>query len=395
MNVLFLSTWYPYPPNNGSKLRIHSLLAGLAKHHNVTLLSFVRDETGAEGDPETSGCRKIITVPWKQFRPNSGRARLGVLSARPRAVVDTFSPRMAQAIEDELRNGNYDIVIASQLETAAYGHLFASTPSIFEEVEVGVLYEQYRHAGSLARRARYGLTWFKHRHYLSSLLQRFQAYTVVSEKERQLVEKHAGGGRRAAGTVVPNCIDVSAYAGQMAEPTPYSLIFTGSFTYGPNYEAMLWFVDKVFPLVQEQIPQVTLFITGNHADLPLPERENVIRTGLVDDIRPLLGAASVAIVPVWTGGGTRLKILEAMAMRTPVVSTSKGAEGLDVTANEHLLIADTPHSFSQAVLTLITERQCAEHLAENAYTCVSQKYNWPSVLPGFLQLMDKVVTEFA
>jgi glycosyltransferase involved in cell wall biosynthesis len=168
------------------------------------------------------------------------------------------------------------------------------------------------------------------------------------------------------------------------------LIFTGSFGFGPNYDAMTWFLREVYPRIQAEVPDVSLTITGDHKNLPLPPATNVTLSGFVDDIRPLLAAAWLSLAPIWSGGGTRLKILEAMALGTPVVATSKGAEGLDVEHNVHLLIADTPQTYAEAVLQILRQPELRERLAACAYELVRQKYNWPTVMPRFLDLVDRV-----
>jgi glycosyltransferase involved in cell wall biosynthesis len=135
---------------------------------------------------------------------------------------------------------------------------------------------------------------------------------------------------------------------------------------------------------------VQFTITGDHANLPLPPADRVTLTGFVDDVRPLIAAAGVSVVPLRVGGGTRLKILEAMALRTPVVTTSKGAEGLDVQPGEHLLIADTPEAFAAASLRLLQEPGLRQRLADNAYRLVAEKYDWAVTMPRFLELVERV-----
>jgi glycosyltransferase involved in cell wall biosynthesis len=113
-------------------------------------------------------------------------------------------------------------------------------------------------------------------------------------------------------------------------------------------------------------------------------------TGFVDDVRPLIARSWASIVPLHTGGGTRLKILEAMALRTPVIATSKGAEGLDVQSGKHLLIADTPETFVQQVVRLLRQPQLRENLAEEAYALVREKYDWQVIMPHFLNLIEEI-----
>jgi glycosyltransferase involved in cell wall biosynthesis len=155
---------------------------------------------------------------------------------------------------------------------------------------------------------------------------------------------------------------------------------------------MTWFLEEVYPRVQAGAPGVRLIITGDHADLPLPPADNVTLTGFVDDVRPLVAAAAVSLVPVRVGGGTRLKILETMALHTPVVATAKGAEGLDVRHGDHLLIADAPEDFAEAVLRMLGDPALRQRLIENGYHLVRERYNWAAVMPQFLGLIERVAS---
>jgi len=191
-------------------------------------------------------------------------------------------------------------------------------------------------------------------------------------------------------TILPNCVDMKDYDGVKLGPLRNTLIFTGSFHYKANYEAMVWFLDKVFPTIRKQVPDAELTITGDHCGLPLPSIENVRLAGYVDDIRSLIAKSWVSLAPLLTGGGTRLKILEAMALRIPVVATSKGAEGLEVEAGRDLFIANTPEDFAQCVIQLLREPDIRKKLSDNGYKVVSEKYDWAGVMPKFLELVERV-----
>jgi glycosyltransferase involved in cell wall biosynthesis len=387
MNILFLSRWFPYPPGNGSKLRIYNLLRGLAGQHHVTLLSFA-DEPVSAADVQAMQqiCGAVQVVPWQGFNPESPRARLGFFSITPRSVIDTFSPEMDQRIRQTLADNPIDLVIASQIDMAAYADSFHGYPALFEEAEVGVLYDQFHQAASWQSWARHGLTWTKHRRYLNRLMQSFVGSTVASEQEQQLLQQVLSN--TPAVSVTPNCINLPDYTAVNEPEQADTLIYTGAFSYFANHQAMVWFVGQVYPRIKAEIPAARLVITGNHADRPLPSAPDVTLTGFVDDVRPYIASAAISLAPIWHGGGTRLKILEAMALRTPVVATSKGAEGLAVTPEEHLLIADTPADFSAAVVRLLQDKSLRERLAENAFQLVSQKYDWAAMMPQFLNLVQ-------
>lgn len=389
--VLFLSRWFPFPPSNGSKLRIYNLIRALGSAHELTLISFndqpdvVADKAGLQ-----AFCQAVHIVPWHEYNPESNKARKGFLSSTPRSIVDTYSPEMRQLIETCLAEGSFDVVLASQIDMAAYSPYFGQAPALFEEAEVGSLYEQYVQAGSLKERARYGLTWSKHRHYLKGLMRNFKACTVVSAPEKGLLATAVSP--KIPIEIIPNCVDLNNYADVQETAVPNTLIFTGAFTYEPNYEAMVWFLEEVFPLVRAEIREAQLTITGKHAGKPLPSLENVTLTGFVDDIRPLVARSWVSIVPIWTGGGTRLKILEAMALHTPVVATSKGAEGLGAVVGEDLFVADTAVEFANILITLLKDEACRQMVAQNAYEFVGQAFNWPIVAPRFLELVERIRT---
>jgi polysaccharide biosynthesis protein PslH len=388
MKILFLSRWFPYPSNNGSKLRIYNLLRGLAKHHDVTLLSFADQFDGSPDAPEIQSlCSEVHVVPWREFNPQSWRARLGFLSLKPRSIVDTFSAEMATKITQLLFRCDYDLVIASQLSMAAYHPYFKKVPSLFEEVEIGLSFSDVPRSSNFKKRVRYAFTWFKLRKYLLRLLDSFQACTVVSEQERQLLV-HNFPRQKSKIKIIPNCVQVNGYKSQQSILVPNQLIFSGSFRYHVNYEAMLWFVHEVYPQVLEQIPNAHLIITGDHANLSFPSAPNITLTGYVDDIKTLIASSWISVAPLLSGGGTRLKILEAMSVGTPVVSTSKGAEGLDATIGEHLLVADEPRVFADYVVKILKDKNLHDKIAANAYKFVKETYDWEAIMPHFLHLVE-------
>jgi glycosyltransferase involved in cell wall biosynthesis len=390
MHILFISRWYPFPPDNGSKLRIYNLLRGLSTRHEIDLVSFADRLDIDPVSPEIrSICRDIKVVQYKPYHADSLHAYLGFFSLLPRAIADSYSKEMQDCIKQQVESRAYDLVIASQSAMASYCRGLNHIPVLLEEVEIGVLLGQFQGASSAWRRLRNGLTWYKFRNYLALRLRSCSACTVVSEQEKSLVTRNIP--YRARIEVIPNCISLVEYQAVIENYQPNTLIFTGSFRYQVNYDAMLWFLTDVFPLIQAEIADVKLMITGDHANLPLPMSEGITLTGFVKDIRPLVARSAVSIAPLLAGGGTRLKILEAMALRTPVVSTSKGAEGLDITHERDILIADSPVEYAGAVCRLLREADLREKLVKNACQLVADKYNWVVVIPKFLGLVESIV----
>jgi len=389
MHILFLSRWQPFPPNNGSKLRIYNLLKVISQVHQVTLLSF-RDaaESIPTPDGELTNLVDFQTIPYKPFEPDNWRSRLGFFSDQPRFVIDTYSQEMQAAIIDVLQRSKIDLVIASQIDMAMYRPVFQHIPALFEEVEIGVFTQRVQEAGTTLKRWRNRLTWLKHRRYVESLLNAYQISTVVSEQEARLLQSAVRQKQNIR--VIPNCVNLSEYEPFHTEPIAQQMIFCGSFRYEPNYQAMRWFVEQVFPLVLEAYPEARLVITGDPAGKDFSKHPDVTQTGLVQDVRPLVAQSWISLAPIQAGGGTRLKILEAMGLKSAVVSTSKGAEGLEVQNGEHLLIADHPADFASAICRLFEDTMLRDRLVTNAHARIAEKYDWQRLTPEILNILDNI-----
>ena len=372
MRILYLSGWYPYPPDNGSKLRVYNLLRELADHHRLTLM-VLSVERPSSTPPELARLARVVHVPGRPFRPGGLRALAGLLSRTPRVLVDTYQPLLTSSLEDELHAGRHDLVIAAQWSAAAYHASFAGVPALFEEVEVGAFESKVTEARSPLGRVRHRLPLYKWRAYLSRILPRFRLCTVVSEPERRLLRRLVPAYGRVE--VLPNCVRVADYRDVVGPRDPDELVFTGAPSYAPNHAAAVWLLREVFPRIRAAMPAARLTITGAAGAHPLPRVEGVTLTGHVPDIRPVVARATVSLVPIRAGGGTRLKILEAMALGTPVVSTSKGAEGLDVASGEHLLVADTPEGFARETVRLLREPGLRARLAEAGRRRVEATYD--------------------
>jgi glycosyltransferase involved in cell wall biosynthesis len=188
-------------------------------------------------------------------------------------------------------------------------------------------------------------------------------------------------------------VDLPLYDGDFGSIEPESLVFPGALTYKANLWAVEFFLAQVFPAVKAQRPGVKLYITGRTDGVPvddLPLQDGVIFTGYLDDVRPRVACSPVCVVPMTVGGGTRLKILEAMALGTPVVSTSKGAEGLDVVHGQDILIADDAGDFARAVLSLLQDRDLRTKLAINGRRLVEERHSWQIGARQLEQLLYRV-----
>jgi len=179
----------------------------------------------------------------------------------------------------------------------------------------------------------------------------------------------------------------------LAEPKADSLVFNGALTYYANADAMRFFAGEILPRIRAQRPSVMLRITGRSdgVDLTwLSADGSVALTGYLDDVRPVVAGSWACVVPLRIGGGTRLKILEAMALGTPVVATSKGAEGLDITPDQEVLIADEPAAFAAQTVCLLGDPELRQRLAANARLLVEERYGWQAIGSAFCQVVESV-----
>jgi glycosyltransferase involved in cell wall biosynthesis len=191
--------------------------------------------------------------------------------------------------------------------------------------------------------------------------------------------------------IIPNGVDLASYRDIDEIPQPNRLIFTGSLTFIPNCYTMHWFVEQVYPLIQIEVPDVHFAITGGKTGQKLPDARNAHLVGYVDDVRPLIASSWISLAPIFSGGGTTLKILEAFALRTPVLATTKGAEGLEVQHNEHLLLADTPEAFAGQTVRLLNDKNLRQKLVSSGYKLVFDRYDWSVIKPKYLKLIDHTV----
>jgi glycosyltransferase involved in cell wall biosynthesis len=269
MKVLFLSSWFPYPPDNGSRIRIFNLIKQLSKEHDITLLPFSRDGEVTEDRLKTMQhyCSTVQAIPLAPFRPNSFRSVLGLFSSRPRSFVDMYSRQMQSLVEQAGREQDFSVVIASQIATAPYATTLEGVPRILEEVQLATLREQYTSQSRFGRRLRYGLMWWKTRRFTAHLLHQFDGCTVVSQQERANVLGIAPSCRRVV--VVPNGVDLARYKGDFGAPEQGTLVFPGALTYKANFDAMEFFLRQVFPLVKARLPEVVLRITGKTNGVPV------------------------------------------------------------------------------------------------------------------------------
>lgn len=393
MHILFMSWWWPYPPHNGSKIRIYNLLRQVAKKHEVSLLSFV--ESG-EATDETiahlqSFCVNVETVPKRHYQPGSMAAMLGYFSRWPRSLIDAYSMEMASRASTYSMTHGVDVVIGSQLPMVRYLKLMPGIPAILEELEVTGYYEQLESTTGAARLRR-SLTLAKTQKLVQNLLASGVAVTVVSQDEAQYIRKMAPNADRVY--VVPNGVDTETHVPGDDEPQPYTLIYPGAVTYSANYDAVAYFIRQVLPRIQQRVPQARFTVTGGTGDVNVDDLKNqpgVHFSGYLPSVAAAVRQSWATVVPLREGGGTRLKILESMALGTPVVSTAKGAEGLNIQHGENILIANSPDEMARTICDLFEDAALRQKLATAGRALAEKDYNWSAIGRQLIHLIEETV----
>lgn len=392
MRLLVVSTWLPYPLDNGSRVRAYHLLKRLSQRHTITLLSFgsVRDAEALA--PLKALCERLEVVLPTPLQ-NNRLGKRGLFSTVPRHYVQTDSEEMRRLVARSVET--HDAAIGMQVDAARYLGGHPEIPRVFEEAEVGVLRDRFVREADLLRRLRHGLTWWKFRRFVRGLVNRFDRTTVVSAVERDHLRAVGCDASRVA--IVPNGT-VLPEAATMRRRHDNRLIYPGAVAYFANLDAVRYFVRDVLPLVRGQRPDVSFLVTGSTEGADIGDLAcvpGVTFAGCLPDIDEAISESAVCVVPLRMGGGTRLKVLQAMALGTAVVSTSKGIEGLDLEPGRHVLVADSPSAFAAQVLRLLGDDNLRNQLVEASAALVRDRYTWDRIGEVFEGVLTEAVEEHA
>ncbi len=373
----------PLPQNTGKKLRTFNLLKRLQKSHRITYVCHGNGQKEFEGLENVS----IITVPHR-IRKQAGPAfyaDLGrnIFSPRPYIVDSHYSRAMAETVRKTLGGAKYDLVHCEWTPyTEVLKNSLASHASVLSahNVEAQIWRRYFEHERNPARKIYIYLQWQKLHRYEARSCHRYSRVAVVSPSDRDLMERWYGC-RDAA--VVPNGVDEAYFAPRECAERPLSLVFTGSMDWRPNQDAMKYFLEEIYPRIEERVPGVSLSIVGRNPPGWLCESTarfpNVKVTGTVEDVRPFIAEGALYIVPLRIGGGSRLKILEALSMEKTVLSTTVGAEGLETRGGKHLLIQDNPQAFAETAAEVLRRPEDFKHLGKKGRELVLKAYTWDAI----------------
>lgn len=404
LNILYVSQMPASPPRFGAQARIHGLMTELARHHDLTAVMLVDDEFDIDECRRAmqAYCREVVLI-----RNPYGRDGLAKRLLQLRSLASTKSferlrvivPEMQQALDRVLRAKRFDIV---NLEFTFLGHCDLrqappgeTAPCVVVDshnIDYDLARQYASGGGSLLRRLYAEANWRKlRREELGTYRDADGVYLCsVADRQRLLVEIPV-----PQTTVIPNAADVEFYKPRDSYPQPdgRTLVFFGLMSYMPNIDGAGYFLQEIWPLIAKANPQARCKIIGGSppASLTSLAGPRIEFTGFVPDLRPHLAEAAAVVVPLRIGGGTRLKIVEAMAMGKAIISTSLGAEGIEAVPGRDILIADEPADFAAAVGRLLNEPGLASQIGGSARKLSEERYAWSAAARALETFFWKVL----
>ena len=376
------------------------MLKELKRDHRITYLALDDGSADAAAREQAQEyCHELICVPHharEKFSKGFYAELLFNLASRfPYAIKKYESAEMRRQIVERVSNQAVDVVICDFLAPAINVPRSLSAPSILfqHNVEAMIWKRHFEVQTNAAKKSYLRGQWRKMEKFEKETCRRFDAVIAVSAEDRDQMREQYGV---EAVFEVPTGVDVEFFVPSGKEKIdPHNVVFTGSMDWLPNEDAIRYYTEQILPIVRRSIPDATLTVVGRNPYPSLLELSrqdpSIIVTGRVDDVRPYMERAAAYVVPLRIGGGTRLKIFEAMAMEKAIVSTTIGAEGLPVTDGKELRIADTPETFAASVIDLLKNREAAHSLGQEAARIVREKFGWDGVAKRFAEICEGTV----
>ena len=408
MKILFLTQIVPFPPDAGPRVKTWHVLRSLAMQgHSVTLVSFVRPEEAPHLSALEDVCAAVYTVPIRRSRVTDiWYMTRSYLTSRPFLVERDDLPEMQSAVDKLVKDNDFDFIHADQLTMVQFALRGAN---VARNKKPKVIFDAHNAVWSIVERMRENARWFlkpvlsieamRVKRYEGELLKQVDHVLAVTDvdqaglEEALRVSKIRSGERVAPITVVPIATDTNQLRPIKRKANSKNIVTLGTLHYPPNADGIRWFFNEVFPLIREQVPDVTLTIIGKNPpqdflDLAAKNPDAVTVTGYVPELPPYLEQSALMVVPVRAGGGMRVRILEAFAYAMPVVTTTIGLEGIHAEPERDVLVADTASDFAKRVVELLEDTSLQEKLSTNGRRLAETKYDWQVVLTAMKPIYE-------
>ena len=381
MKILYLCHRFPFKPNSGSKVRAFNMIQHLSQSHEVTVASLVRSQAEAEeGEGIAPYCHRYlmerVTLPGAMTR-----VLLGVPTAAPASMAYFHSPRLARRIREELRRTAFDLIF---VHCSSVAHYVADVPGIPKILDFADMDSQkwldYARARAFPVSMVYRVEGEKLCRAEKRLARKFDLCTCITQAEYETL---VGYGTNTPAAWFPNGVDLEFFKPGAEAYDPDRIVFVGRMDYFPNQQGAVEFCDRVMPLIRAKRPAASFTIVGAEPSpevVALGERPGVTVTGTVPDVRPYITGAALSVAPLRIARGTQNKILEALAMGVPVVSSGTAAKGVDAVVGEHFLAADDPQEVADLILRVMEDAGERERLARAGRARMESHHNWPAAM---------------
>jgi len=392
--TLVISPWTPYPLVFGGAIRVYYLIKMLASFSDVTLVAFQSwVDPGEAREHLESICSRVVLVEGKPAQSAPLRVR-ATLSRRSFQRHAHFTPVMQQQIDEVSSSTEFDTIVVTLSQMGFYALPRGNALRVLDMHNIEHELLMRRASVERKRMKRAGL-WLEARKFTREELDLCRAFDLVltpSDREREILATITG---LPPIETIPNTIDPERIQFLPAPASSNVLLFVGATQVDANRDGLIWFVSEVLPIIEQRVPDVVVQIVGG---IPPPEvqrlgdRPNVVVTGYVPEIATYMANAAIFVVPLRSGGGTRLKILESLAYGVPTVSTTVGAEGLNLIDGEQLLVGDTPGVFAASVVRLLQDRELGDRLRQSGRAAVESGFSWQSMGDRLAVAIDGVRT---
>lgn len=400
MNILVLTPYAPWPPYGGGTMRMFQLIRGLAAQHQVTILSFVTADVDQEQLRHAMTPSTVLTVVGPRGRNLPKRAVQTVTHPWPDMALRNYDATYASALTALLKRQPFDVVVAFSIEMSPYLSLVRAhgVATVFDQFNAEFVIQKRAFETDIQQPKRWHaaaysfIQWQKLRLFERAMMQQADVVTTVSPDDATTLNAL---NPKIKPIVVPNGVDVRYFDRGTVAPHPFvrpTIAFSGTLDFRANVDALHWMVNEVMPLVHAQINDAVLIAVGRRPHkslLALQSAGSLALTGEIADTRPYLCGAHVYVVPMRIGGGVRLKVLEAMSLMVPVVSTAMGLEGIEGMRPEYARIADTPAEMANAIVASL--RSAPDTVAARNF--VIDHYDWSVIVPRFVAAVHQAVTQ--
>jgi sugar transferase (PEP-CTERM/EpsH1 system associated) len=407
MKLLILTPQLPYPPHQGTTIRNFNIIQCLAERHDISLLSFGTPGERAGAKPLQAACRRIEIVSYPT-RSTARRALTTFTSPLPDMALRLKSEAMHSKFQELLQHESFDLVQIEGIEMARYWTMSRAAKSmagkpklVFDDHNAEYVLQRtaFESDARDVRRwhgALYSfIQWKKLTRFERDICEMADAVVACSPTDANAITALTGDASKTQ--TIPNGVDTTHFVPSdrvCAKPlAEVAMVFAGKMDFRPNIDAMSWFCGEILPAIRVEVPLAHIVIVGQKPSsriVALGKQEGVSVTGWVPDTRPYISDGAVYVVPLRMGSGTRLKVLEAMAMGKAIVSTSRGVEGIDVTREREVVIADSPSEFASAVVGLLRDPQRRQELGCAARALAEAKYDWRALVPAFDRVYQDV-----